>query len=102
MKTYYTVLTRMGYSHEGLLEDQEEAERLRAACDEMYPGCNPHTVIALVPKEEAEVPEAIAVVVRAVPAIAQLWCDPGASKRLLDALDALTPAQRKACGLEEK
>jgi hypothetical protein len=54
MKTYYTVLTRMGYSHDGLLEDFEEAERRRIACDEMYPGCNPHTVIALVPKEEAE------------------------------------------------
>ena len=102
MKTYYTVLTRMGYSHEGLLENQEEAERLRIACDEMYPGCNPHTVIVLVPKEEAGVPEEIAAVVRAVPAIALLWCDPGASKRLLDAFDRLTPAQRKACGLEEK
>jgi hypothetical protein len=54
MKTYYTVLTRMGYSHEGLLDGPEEAERLRIACDEMYPGCNPHTVIALVPKAEAE------------------------------------------------
>jgi hypothetical protein len=57
---------------------------------------------AAIKAARAEVPDEIAAVVRAVPAIAQLWCDPGASKRLLDALDALTPAQRKACGLEEK
>jgi hypothetical protein len=111
MKIYYTVLTRRGYSHDGLLEDPDEAEKRRAAFDDIYRGCSPHTVIALVPKAEAEaaiaaarakVPMEIAVVVRAVPAIANLWCDPGASKRLLDALEWLTPAQRKACGLKEK
>jgi hypothetical protein len=101
MKTYYTVLTRMGYSHEGLLEDSAEAERLRVAHDEIYPGCEPHTVIALVPKAEAEaaIEAARTEVSPEIVAIVQVFRIIYPGDPLLDALSA---AQRKACGLEEK
>jgi hypothetical protein len=111
MKIYYTVLTRMGYSHEVLIDDPEEAERLRIACDEIYPVCNPHTVIALVPKAEAEaaieVPDEIAAVVRAVEqmnwngGVERFGCDCPVCE-VVRVFRGLTPAQRKACGLEEK